>query len=161
MKNGSSEKQLDKIAQMWGEEEVEELLIGYQKPQILCKNKSNKSFCEVYYLLVGNGGKVVRKIDNRTNNNPAEVKFDYQAVYEREDKHKDVVGFLHTHPYGYKEPSATDVATMKAWTSCLGKPLICIIDCTSRTLCYTFSKDGACSEPTECKKMGNLIRVHS
>ena len=47
---------------------------------------------------------------------------------EREEVRGDVVGFYHTHPSMPPVPSARDAATMPAWVSCFGKPLLCVID---------------------------------
>jgi proteasome lid subunit RPN8/RPN11 len=45
----------------------------------------------------------------------------------REEKHGDVVGFLHTHPDGPAAPSKRDLRTMRAWWSAFGKPLLYLI----------------------------------
>ena len=59
-----------------------------------------------------------------------EVSFDYQMVYDRQDEHRDVIGFYHTHPPSFKAwPSHTDNETMDAWTRALGTSLLCFIDC--------------------------------
>jgi proteasome lid subunit RPN8/RPN11 len=58
---------------------------------------------------------------------PARVHFDGAWVLEREEQHRDVLGFLHTHPNGPAGPSARDVRTMRAWCSAFGKPLLCLI----------------------------------
>jgi proteasome lid subunit RPN8/RPN11 len=57
----------------------------------------------------------------------ASVGFDGGWVLEREEKHGDVIGFLHTHPDGPASPSSRDVRTMRAWCSAFGKPLVCLI----------------------------------
>ena len=56
-----------------------------------------------------------------------EVEFDGPAVLAREERRHDVVGFLHTHPGFAASPSRRDVATMQAWVSAFGKPLVCLI----------------------------------
>ena len=57
----------------------------------------------------------------------ASVTFDWSWVLEREERYGDVTGFFHTHPAGPPTPSGRDVRTMRAWVSCLGKPLLCLI----------------------------------
>jgi proteasome lid subunit RPN8/RPN11 len=56
-----------------------------------------------------------------------QVEFDGPAVLAREERRHDVVGFLHTHPGFAASPSRRDVATMQAWVSAFGKPLVCLI----------------------------------
>src|SRR5687768_6881471 len=62
-----------------------------------------------------------------TSGDPISVAFDGAAALAREERRRDVVGFLHTHPAGPLRPSRRDVRTMRAWCSALGKPLICLI----------------------------------
>lgn len=57
----------------------------------------------------------------------ASVGFDGAWVLDREERHGDVVGFLHTHPDGPAEPSGRDRRTMRAWCGAFGKPLVCLI----------------------------------
>ena len=38
-----------------------------------------------------------------------------------------IIGFLHTHPSFPAIPSFVDDGTMKAWSICLGRPLLCAI----------------------------------
>ncbi|KKM66895.1 hypothetical protein LCGC14_1476600 [marine sediment metagenome] len=92
-------------------------------------------FYEVYKMLVstelaykeGTPHALVTGIDFGTQNQVASVEFDYQKVYDREDKYHDVVGFYHTHPSGMNRMSSIDVETMKQWVKCLGKDLMCVI----------------------------------
>ncbi len=73
------------------------------------------------------------------------VTFDWSWVLEREERCGDVIGFYHTHPAGLVNPSERDLSTMRAWVSCLGKPLLCLIqgdDTLSATLFQTDSDDG-------------------
>jgi proteasome lid subunit RPN8/RPN11 len=73
------------------------------------------------------------------------VTFDWSWVLEREERYGDVIGFYHTHPAGMPTPSQRDVRTMRAWVSCLGKPLMCLIqsgDELSATLFRTDQDDG-------------------
>ncbi len=70
----------------------------------------------------------------------ASVTFDWSWVLEREERYGDVIGFFHTHPAGIPTPSQRDVRTMRAWVSCLGKPLLCLIQ-SGEELTATLFKD--------------------
>jgi hypothetical protein len=69
------------------------------------------------------------------------VEFDGQAVLRREEKQHDIVGFLHTHPNSAAVPSRRDVATMQAWVSSFGKPLLCLIEGSEGLSGYVFDSD--------------------
>lgn len=58
---------------------------------------------------------------------PCQVSFDPQVIEKREDEKHDVVGFYHTHPQFFADPSGRDYKTMMAWTVAFGKPLVCCI----------------------------------
>jgi len=75
------------------------------------------------------------------------VHFDGQWVLQREEKHGDVVGFLHTHPDGPTEPSRRDVRTMRAWRRAFGKPLLCLIDTPAGLRGFRFDVDESNGEP--------------
>ncbi len=72
---------------------------------------------------------------------PASVEFDWAWVLEREEKEGDVIGFYHTHPGGLASPSPRDVRTMRAWVSCFGKPLLCLVEGGSELSAYLFETD--------------------
>jgi proteasome lid subunit RPN8/RPN11 len=59
---------------------------------------------------------------------PASVAFDWDWVLKRDERYGDVIGFYHTHPPAHQTPSARDIRTMRAWVSCFGKPLLCVIE---------------------------------
>ena len=82
----------------------------------------------------------MRKL-RRTVGGPASVEFDGPAVLAREERHGDVVGFLHTHPGSPAEPSPRDIATMQAWVSSFGKPLLCLIHGTNGLAGFLFGSD--------------------
>lgn len=97
-----------------------------------------EEFYEVYYLLVQDknfpGIQVVEKVDFETQENAAEVNFNYKKVMEYEDDpNVEVLGFYHTHPCGHTRMSLTDVETMKAWVACFGRSLLCLIGTEMRT----------------------------
>lgn len=58
---------------------------------------------------------------------PASVAFDPEYVIKRDAEFHDIVGFFHTHPSFTAHYSSRDDRTMKAWVTCLGKPLVCCI----------------------------------
>jgi proteasome lid subunit RPN8/RPN11 len=69
------------------------------------------------------------------------VRFDGAWALSREEKHGDVVGFLHTHPEGPAAPSQRDVRTIRAWCSSFGKPLLCLIAGPEEMRGYRFDDD--------------------
>jgi hypothetical protein len=83
---------------------------------------------------------------------PVNVEFDYNKVYEIEDRDKSVIGFCHTHPGFTATPSMRDHATMNAWVQCLGKSLICIIHGVDGTRAFLYSKN----VPLECERVERL-----
>jgi proteasome lid subunit RPN8/RPN11 len=99
--------------------------------------------CEECWPLVGEcRGRLwhARKL-RRTVGGPAHVEFDGPAVLAREEKRRDIVGFLHTHPGFRAKPSKRDIATMQAWVRAFGKPLLCLIQGTDGLAGYLFASD--------------------
>jgi proteasome lid subunit RPN8/RPN11 len=74
------------------------------------------------------------------------VCFDGAWALQREEKHGDVVGFLHTHPDGPALPSGRDVRTMRAWCGAFGKALVCVIAGTEGMRGYRFDDDESAGE---------------
>jgi len=72
----------------------------------------------------------------------ASVEFDWAWVIRREERQGDVIGFYHTHPRGLTAPSDRDVRTMRAWVTCLGKPLLCLIRSGNALAGYIFLREG-------------------
>lgn len=62
-----------------------------------------------------------------SNGAPTSVAFNPYWVLNRDEEKGDVLGFLHTHPSFPAAPSDRDRRTMNAWTTCLGKDLLCLI----------------------------------
>jgi proteasome lid subunit RPN8/RPN11 len=79
----------------------------------------------------------------QTSGERASVHFDGSWVLNREEKHGDVVGFLHTHPDGPASPSERDVRTMRAWCGAFGKPLLCLIASPEGVRGYRFDDESA------------------
>jgi hypothetical protein len=75
------------------------------------------------------------------------VHFDGLWVLDREERRRDVIGFLHTHPEGLPRPSTRDVRTMRAWCSAFGKPLLCLIRGPRGLAGYLFQHDKSEGEP--------------
>jgi hypothetical protein len=86
---------------------------------------------------------------NHATGKPATVEFDGAAALAREEAAQDVVGFLHTHPDCEAKPSQRDRDTMQAWTSALGKPLLCLIEGTDGLRGFCFPNDESPGEPIE------------
>jgi proteasome lid subunit RPN8/RPN11 len=76
-----------------------------------------------------------------TSGDRTSVRFDGAWVLQREEKHGDVIGFLHTHPDGPASPSPRDVRTMRAWCRAFAKPLLCLIAAPDEILGYRFEDD--------------------
>lgn len=72
---------------------------------------------------------------------PGSVEFDWEWVMKREERYEDVLGFYHTHPASLTTPSERDLRTMCAWVSCLGKPLLCVIQSANTLSAYVFETD--------------------
>jgi proteasome lid subunit RPN8/RPN11 len=98
---------------------------------------------EISYVLIGQRrGRIwYGRLQQRQTGQRASVEFDWNWVLDREERHGDVLGFYHTHPAGTAVPSARDVRTMRAWVSCLGKPLLCVIESDGTLAAYTFATD--------------------
>jgi proteasome lid subunit RPN8/RPN11 len=88
--------------------------------------------------------RVRRTIGERTS-----VQFDGPWALNREEKHGDVIGFLHTHPDGPDSPSDRDVRTMRAWCLAFGKPLLCVIAGPDGLRGYRFDDDESKGERLE------------
>jgi hypothetical protein len=98
---------------------------------------------EISYVLIGQRrGRIwVGRLRQRQTGQPASVEFDWSWVLEREGRWGDVLGFYHTHPAGAATPSARDLRTMRAWVSCLGKPLLCVIEGDDVLAAHLFATD--------------------
>jgi hypothetical protein len=98
---------------------------------------------EICYILVGHRQRGIwyGRLRQRRVGSPASVEFDWAWVMEREEGYGDVAGFFHTHPQALAIPSERDLRTMRAWVSCFGKPLLCLIDSGTRLSAYLFETD--------------------
>ena len=120
--------------------------------------------CEECWPLVGERrGRLwfARKL-RRTVGEPARVEFDGPAILAREERRGDIVGFLHTHPGFPAEPSRRDIATMQAWVSAFGKPLLCLINGTDGLAGYLFASDdshGERMEQVESFARGHIVAL--
>jgi hypothetical protein len=98
---------------------------------------------EICYVLIGHRRRGIwyGRLRQRQMGSPASVEFDWIWVMEREERYGDVVGFFHTHPQGLATPSQRDLRTMRAWVSCFGKPLLCLIESGDQLSAYLFASD--------------------
>jgi hypothetical protein len=99
--------------------------------------------CERCWVLVGQRrGRIWCGRRLRTSvGEPAHVEFDGPAVLDREERRRDVIGFLHTHPAYSAVPSQRDLHTMRAWATAFGKPLLCLIEGVDGLAGYRFDDD--------------------
>ena len=67
------------------------------------------------------------KMSWRSRGTETSVLFNGERVLAREEAKGDVIGFYHTHPEGFTNPSGRDDKTMFAWSFCFGKPLLAVI----------------------------------
>lgn len=81
------------------------------------------------------------------------VHFDGAWVLGREEKYRDVIGFMHSHPEGPATPSQRDVRTMRAWCSAFGKPLLCLIVGFGDFRGYRFNDDESVGIPLSLVEM--------
>ncbi|MGD8626628.1 MAG: Mov34/MPN/PAD-1 family protein [Anaerolineae bacterium] len=98
---------------------------------------------ETCYILIGmRRGRIwYGRLRQRSEGEPHTVAFDWAWVLDREARYGDVAGFHHTHPPGLPAPSARDQRTMRAWVSCLGKPLLCVVESGDVVAAYVFGSD--------------------
>ena len=109
----------------------------------MARRSGGHSVCEECWTLLGRRrGRVwyARSVGKSTGR-PASVQFDGPWVLEREERKRDVIGFLHTHPAGPPLPSERDVRTMRAWAGAFGKPLLCVISTPDAVAGFRFDDD--------------------
>ena len=104
---------------------------------------------EVYWTLTGarRGRLWYGRLRAREVGERYRVRFNGDRVLRREERRHDVVGFFHTHPGMVAVPSVRDLRTMRAWCSCFGKPLLCVIACGAEAQATLFVDDEADGQP--------------
>jgi proteasome lid subunit RPN8/RPN11 len=105
-------------------------------------------------------GRQVRRVSGER----ISVHFDGAWVLQREERRRDVLGFLHTHPDGPARPSPRDRRTMRAWCSAFGKPLLCLIASPDGLRGYRFDNDesdGVALAAVELFPRGVIIGVET
>jgi proteasome lid subunit RPN8/RPN11 len=122
--------------------------------------------CEQCWVLLGERrGRIWHGKSARLSRGEAtSVRFDGPWVLEREERRRDVLGFLHTHPAGPPSPSVRDVRTMRAWCSAFGKPLLCLIASPQGLAGYCFADDrsnGVALALLEIFRRGIVVGVES
>ena len=109
---------------------------------------------EIAYVLIGEvkNGILLAKMSWRTRGTESSVLFDGARVLAREESHGDLVGFFHTHPEGFTQPSKRDDDTMAAWCFCFGKPLLCAISTSAGLRAWIYgarTTGSACAGTTD------------
>ncbi len=156
---------LNRVASRWGwrraaaqnRQEVlrrlasEQIKAGLSPPN----NPQGQAVNEECYLILGQKRDKVwtGRMIMRSEGTPTSVSFDWASVLLREETFGDVLGFYHTHPRGVPLPSWRDVRTMKAWTTCFGKPLLCAIQSGELLAGYLFEPNG------QCKPVARITRL--
>ena len=83
-------------------------------------------------------GYTIGYLDYQSMGNSCSVDFDWNKIMKNP---KNFLGFFHTHPSGFHNPSETDHKTMKGWLVALGKPLLCGISCDNFDWLFLFEKN--------------------
>lgn len=98
---------------------------------------------EVSAIIIGQRTGIgwIGRLTQKQSGEAASVRFDWAWVLAREEGRGDVIGFYHTHPGRLISPSQRDVRTMRAWVSCFGKPLLCLVESGSSLAAYLFETD--------------------
>ncbi len=124
-------------------------------------NPQRKDVNEECYLILGQKRDQVwaGRLQLRSEGTPTSVSFDWAQVLLREESFGDVLGFYHTHPSGIPLPSPRDVRTMKAWTTCFGKPLLCAIQSGELLGGYLFEPNGRYKPVGRIKRLKRNILI--
>ncbi len=111
------------------------------------------------WILVGENKKDLwwGKRMKRTEGEPCVVRFNPYWVIERDEKYHDIVGFIHTHPNFSAHYSGRDDLTMKAWVTCLGKPLVCCIQGVDGLKAWWYMDDENKPEAFDAKAIRGLV----
>jgi proteasome lid subunit RPN8/RPN11 len=109
----------------------------------LARTSTKKPIVERCWILIGEhqGPFWYARRTRPTRGKPVSVEFDAAWVLRREETMGDIVGFYHTHPSGVPSPSARDDRTMWAWSSALGKPLLCWIESGGVVAAFRYDDD--------------------
>lgn len=92
-----------------------------------------------------------------TEGTPVSVNFSAEYVIQRDTNHKDIVGFIHTHPGMTAHYSSRDKRTMEAWTLALGKPLVCCIQGIDGLRAWWFLDDESDPIEYQVKSLRGLV----
>ncbi len=114
---------------------------------------------EECWILVGHADRDIwwgKKV-NKTEGRPVSVEFDANYIIEREERHHDVVGMIHSHPNMVASPSFRDDKTMHAWVCALGKPLVCCILGDDGLRAWWYDDDESPPYEACVKKIKNLV----
>ena len=121
------------------------MVLGCPSPAFRVKAPVAEGECERCWTLLGRRrGRIwYARRARPMKGDRASVSFDGGWVLAREERRRDVVGFLHTHPGGPAGPSRRDVRTMRAWCRAFGKPLLCLIASPAGLHGYRFADGNA------------------
>jgi proteasome lid subunit RPN8/RPN11 len=92
-----------------------------------------------------------------TEGTPVSVNFSADYVVQRDTKHHDIIGFIHTHPSFPAHYSSRDDRTMKAWCLSLGKPLVCCIQGTDGLRAWWYLNDEDPPVEYQAKSLRGLL----
>lgn len=90
---------------------------------------------------------------------PGSVDFNWAKIFR---EYKSIIGFVHTHPSGYWDPSSVDDTTMKGWVKAMGKSLLCGIKSNNEIMMYIYEREqnGKVNyRKIPFLKMGRFIRI--
>jgi hypothetical protein len=87
----------------------------------------------------------------------------YRVKFNWEKAVGKVIGFYHSHPSGFSDPSTRDDRTMSAWVISEGQPMICGIFCDGRQKTFLYQKgiDGRIVWPgIVCREIPVKVGAH-
>jgi len=114
---------------------------------------------EEFWLLTGYVDRDIwwGKRSQNTEGRPVSVTFDPHYVIKCEERHHNVVGFMHSHPNMVASPSFRDDITMHQWVTCFGKPLVCCIIGADGLRAWWYDDDESPPYEACVKKIKNLV----
>ena len=130
-------------------------------PYLVCVRCHDLSI-EHSWVIVGTrqGRLWLGKRQERWTGEAHQVQFDAEWVQRRHLERDDVLGWYHTHPLGCAAyVSDRDLATMRAWFGCLGKPQLCLIKGSQGLRGWVFEHDESEGDPLRFVQLVGNITV--